>query len=103
MFFNYLFSCGFDLLLIQFIRTAQGSHDSSAGDHPLRPSPMITLPWVTDDTKAPVTNDDSTLHRAEETDMVNFSSREASANTEGASQGSPGGTREHLVEEEEST
>lgn len=76
MFFNYLFSCGFDLLLIQFIRTAQGFHDSSAGGHPLRPSPVITLPWVTDDTKALVTNDDSTLHRAEETDMVNFSYRE---------------------------
>lgn len=64
---------------------------------------MSTLPWMTDDTKALVTNDDSTLQRAEETDMVHFSNGEASANTERAPQGSPGGAREHLVEEEEST
>lgn len=64
---------------------------------------MSTLPWMTDNTKALVTNDDSTLHRAKETDMVHFSNGEASANTERASQGSPGGAREHLMEEEEST
>lgn len=64
---------------------------------------MSTLPWMTDDTKALVTNDDSTLQRAEETDVVHFSNGEASANTERAPQGSPGGAREHLMEEEEST
>lgn len=64
---------------------------------------MSTLPWMTE--RHPRhwwPSDDSTLQRAEETDVVHFSNGEASANTEKGTPGLTWGSQEHLMEEERS-